>query len=258
MNAAERLARIEAAEIARWLTPIPRIDVPVLADGQGEDQGVGNHFSDDGSLLPDLGPLTDFGSWASVLSTIDKRSLTTSGFNPADPNFDMNAWLAYADKFGTNPFFLNIQNQFRRNEISSTSLSGAIDAVEDMLHSFVTENTFDAIVTSIKKIAQLAVENESQTQKDNYQQQGVISTLESKMYGGYFRTSVEMTYKSGKGYEQLTQTVEVLKIQGTLDFDKCKRHADTIREWDREGIGDWGVNTSSNPFPPNDSPAWDN
>jgi hypothetical protein len=67
-----------------------------------------------------------------------------------------------------------------------------------------------------------------------------------------------MQYKSGKGYEQLQQSLKIYRGYGVLDFDKCKRHADRLLEWDGQDVDEWEKEAASYPKPPNDSPAWNN
>lgn len=257
----------EALQIASWAMPSPMVQYPELAKKlKGPlasaafagtlDKGVGNVFGGDSSLLPDMGPLADFESWESVAATICHRAEKTSGFNPGDTKFDQNAWNEYLRKFSTIPFFLSFTSDSRSASISSLSLEKSVSAVDDLIKSFVTADVFTAVVTSIKKIAQLAIENEGQTQKNNSQQQGVLSRKGSQLYLGTIRTEVTMEYKSGKGYEQLSQSLSIHRAYGVLDFSKCKRNSDLIREWDGRDAEEWGANTASYSKRPNGSPAW--
>ncbi|NER29980.1 MAG: hypothetical protein F6J89_20760 [Symploca sp. SIO1C4] len=260
MNAKEQLKRYRAIRMAYWLAPLPKVNFPKKTPiaNFSEDQGIGHYFSTDESNLPDLGPLADFGSWESVASTIERQIWQMSGFNPSDTEFDEEKWEQYEHTFLSAPFWLETDSQYEEAEISSLSLKPAVDKVTDMLSSIVSEDTLDAIVTSIKKIAQLAMENKGLEQKDNYKQQGVISIKSGSLYSGFVRTTVAMIYKTGKGYEQLTQDLTIRKLHGSLDFDACKEYSDIIHEWDRHDIGEWTTVANSYPYPPNNSPAWDN
>ncbi|WP_438016864.1 hypothetical protein WMF18_39715 [Sorangium sp. So ce315] len=258
--------RQEALDIASWLIPAPVIPHEMLTtlklsggralDDVSEDSGTGNTFGGDGSILPDLGPLKSLGSWPSVGSTIVHKVEQLTGFNPASTDFNPTSWNAFLQKFSTMPFFLNFTSDSRVASISSLSLDQAVGAVDDLLKAFTTENTFNAVVTSIKKIAQLALENKGQTQKNNFQQQGVLSVKESQLYIGTIRTIVEMKYKSGKGYEQLTQEISVYRGFGVLDFSKCIRQHEILEGWDGQNVEEWEKGTASAPVPPNQSPAW--
>ena len=181
-----------------------------------------------------------------------------SSFQPTNKVFDEFIWQNYAYKFSTMPFLLSKTTQRREVNISSLSLSKAVDAIEDIILTIATQNTYKAVQTSFKKIAQLALDNKTLAQKDNFQQQGVLSVKSSLLYVGYFRTSVEMVYKEGKGYEQLTQKIMIDSFYGSLDFEKCKREANTLLSWDGSDVDEWATNTSSQPFAPNTSPAWSN
>jgi hypothetical protein len=154
------------------------------------------------------------------------------------------------------PFWLQTLKQDRTVRISSLSLGAAVNAVNDLVKDIATESTYQMVIDSIKKIAQLALENKSSEQKNNFQQQGIVSVKSSQLYAGYLRTTVAMTYKKGKGYEQMTQDITVQLFYGVIDLYKCRRCAPTIRDWDRTDVDEWVNNTSSAPFPPNDSPAW--
>jgi hypothetical protein len=225
-------------------------------DSGNNDQAVGNDAVGDGSSLPDLGSLSEFGSWESVASTIVHKAVTLSDFNPGSPNFDLIAWNNFLQKFSTIPFFLTYQYDNRNASISSLSLEKGVDAVSDLIESFMTPQNFQGVVTAIKKMATLALQNEGQRQKNNNQQVGVLSRHASQLYIAAVRTAVAMQYKSGKGYEQLQQTLDIYRGYGVLDFDKCKRNASTLLEWDREDVDEWENGTASASLPPNQSPAW--
>ena len=257
----------EALEIASWANPTPRISHETLTkslvgrgatmfDAGNQDAGVGNYSGSDGSTLPDLGPLATFSTWPSVASTILHKAESLSHFNPGSVEFDPVVWAEYLRKFSTMPFFLSFTSDTREASISSLSLDKAVNAVDDLIKSFVSADVFNSVVTSIKKIAQLAIENKGQTQKNNNQQQGVLSVRSSQLYIGTIRTVVTMEYKSGKGYEQINQNISIYRAFGVVDFDKCKRSAATLLAWDNQSVGDWENDTGSAPKPPNNSPAW--
>ncbi|GAA1934745.1 hypothetical protein [Kitasatospora viridis] len=257
----------EAVAIALWQTPCPELDATTIAElsliggkteaaDESSDQGVGNKAAGDGSLLPDLGPLASFGSWESVASTIVHKAETMSNFNPGATTFDVVAWNNFLQKFSTIPFFLTYVADIRNAAISSLSLENAVNAVSDLIQNIMTPENFTGVVTSIKKIAQLALESEGKTQKNSNQQVGVLSRNASQLYLGAVRTAVSMEYKKGKGYEQLSQTLDVYRGYGVLDFEMCKRQAPTILKWDGQNVDDWENGTASAPLPPNQSPAW--
>ncbi|MEU5690813.1 hypothetical protein [Actinosynnema sp. NPDC020468] len=251
----------EAVEIALWEVPSPAPDADTLAelsrlDSGGDDQGVGNKSAGDGSVLPDLGSLSTFGSWESVASTIVHKAVTLSGFNPGTAEFDPVAWGNFLNKFATIPFFLTYTYDNRDTSITKLSLKGAVDAVSDLVENIMTPENFKGILTTIQKIGTLALENKGQTQKNSNQQVGVLSRHASSLYLGAVRTEVAMEYRSGKGYEQLQQSIKVYRGYGVLDFDKCKRNSDTLLNWDGQDVNDWENGTASASKTPNDSPAW--
>ncbi|HEY8984574.1 MAG TPA: hypothetical protein VIU15_33990 [Streptomyces sp.] len=253
----------EAAEIALWGMPSPTPDAATRSalarfDAGSDDQAVGNNAAGDGSSLPDLGPLSDFGSWESVASTIVHKAETISGFDPGSTKFDLTAWTHFLTKFSTIPFLLGFASDNRYAAISSLSLEKGVDAVSDLVQNLMTPQDYQGIVTSIKKMATLALQNEGQTEKNNNQQVGVLSRHASQLYLGALRTEVVMQYKKGKGYEQLQQTLTVYRGYGRLDFDMCKRHSDKLLDWDGKNVDDWTDDTASADKKPNDSPAWDN
>ncbi len=262
MNAEEKRARREAIELARWLTPLPTLDSSLLpaplAEPAAQDLATGNQFGDDGSILPDLGPLEPLGNWLSVAATIQRKSQQLSGFNPVITEFNELTWSDYISKLSSAPFWLQTNQNSREVRISQTSLNKAVEAIDDLVTAIATEDTYNAIITSIKKIATVAIENEGQEQKDNFQQEGVLSIKASNLSVGFLRTSIQMEYKSGKGYEQLNQELNVFQWYGILDFAKCKRSAATILSWDKSDVDEWASDTSSYDKVANDSPAWDN
>lgn len=203
-----------------------------------------------------MGPLRSLENWQSVAAVIERKIQQLSSFEPTNKVFDEITWQNYAYKFTTMPFLLSKTTQRREVNISSLSLSKAIDAVEDIILAIATQNTYLAVATSFKKIGQLALENQGATQKDNFQQQGVLSVKSSLLYVGYLRATVEMTYKSGEAYESLTQKIIIDNFSGSLDFEKCKRDSKTLLSWDGSDINEWMQNTSSANSLPNNSPAW--
>jgi hypothetical protein len=251
----------EAVELAAWQTPSPALPSSarsVLAsfDAGSQDQSIGNRSVGDGSQLPSLGSLSSFGSWESVASTIVHKATSLSNFNPGATAFDPVAWSNFLQKFSTVPFLMTYVFDYREASISSLSLGKGVDAVADLIQSFMTPENFSSVVTTIKKMAQLALENKGQTEKNSNQQTGLLSRKSSQLYLGVVRTEVAMQYKSGKGYEQLTQTIRVYRGYGVLDFNKCLRSSDTLLQWDNQDVGDWENNTASASKPPNNSPAW--
>ncbi|MET7357241.1 hypothetical protein ABZS76_02210 [Streptomyces sp. NPDC005562] len=256
-------ARREAAELALWETPSPEPDAAALSllsrfDSGSDDQGVGNNAVGDGSRLPDLGALSDFGSWESVAATIVHKAESVSGFDPGGTTFDLKSWNNFLTKFASIPLCLQYTYDYREASISSLSLKSALDAVDDLLKSFMSPENYLAIVESIKKVGQLALSTERQTQKNSNQQIGCLSVHASKLYLGVVRTTVSMEHKKGKGYEQLTQSLQVYRGYGVLDFDKCRRSADKLLDWDGKDVDDWANGTASASQQPNQSPAWDN
>lgn len=257
MTPVERRARQEAVQLSMWLTPmVATVQVSALAEDQSEDQGTGNDFGSDGSALPDLGALSPLGSWASVAATIQRKAQQLANFDPTATSYDPVAWEGYLYKLATAPFWLDLAQNNREVKISSLSLDKTIDAISDLITTVATDATFDSVVTSIKKIATVALNNQGQSQKDNFQQQGLISVKNSVMTVANLRTSVQMQYKSGKGYEQLTQEINIQRWYGTLDYEKCKRSAETILSWDKTDVDEWASNSNSVSNVPNDSPAW--
>lgn len=262
MKAAEKLARSEASELAMWLTPFDASRSLVapksraLGDDESVDQAVGNDFASDGSALPDLGPLAKLGSWPNVAAVLDRKAMSISGFNPASTNFNETSWEGYLYKFSTLPFFTTISKTDRNVSITELSLKGVIGAIFDLVENIVAGPQIETIVTSVKKIAELAMTNKERAQKDNYQKQGLISIKDSMLTLAFLRCSVEMRYQEGKGYQQLTQTINIFQFSGRLDFEKCKRAANQILGWDQTDVDSWEANTGSSNLVPNSCPAW--
>ncbi|MGY1937711.1 hypothetical protein [Nocardia gipuzkoensis] len=256
--------RQEAVEIALWQMPCPEPDAATMSvlsqfDSGSQDLAVGNSAVSDGSSLPDLGPLKDFNTWESVAATLMCKAESISGFNPASPDFDPTAWNNYLYKLSTMPFFLSYQSRNRvvAQAISALSLKNGLYAATDLVASIVTPQNLNDIVTTIKKMGELAVENKTQEQKNNNQQVGLLSRHGGNLYLGAVRTAVVMKYKESKrGYEQLTQDLTYYCGYGVLDFDKCKRIASTLLDWGRCDVSGWVNGTASASMPPNNSPAW--
>ncbi|MBE9264201.1 hypothetical protein IQ224_19325 [Microcystis sp. LEGE 00066] len=224
----------------------------------GEDMGVGNNVNNDGSILPPLPQsLRKFKSWLGVAATINRKAYQTARLDPTKTSFDGATWSDYDYKFRSAPFWENCTSKNRNANITELSLTPLIDAIANLVQAFVTPTGFDDIVTSVKKIGELAVKNVDQNQKDTYEQSGLITISASKLYVCNTRTQVSFTYYEGKGYQQLAQTLNVQTCVATLDFGKCERSAGQILQWDQTDVDAWVTSTSSNDQPPNTSPAWD-
>ncbi len=205
-----------------------------------------------------MGPLEKLGSWPNVAAVLDRKALSISGFNPASTVFDETKWEAYLYKFSTLPFFTTTSKTDRNTSITELSLKGAIGAIFDLVENIVAGAQIETIVTSVKKIAELAMTNKERTQKDNYQKQGLISIKESILTLAFLKCSVEMKYQEGKGYQQLTQVINIFQFSGRLDFEKCKRSANQILSWDQTDVDGWEQNTGSSNLVPNSCQAWSN
>jgi hypothetical protein len=256
-------SRRAATELALWEMASPQRDAATMSllsqfDSGSDDQGVGNNAVGDGSTLPGLGELSDFGSWESVAATIVHKAESISGFDPGSTTFDLQSWNTFLTKFATVPLCLRYTYDYREANISSLSLKSALDAVDDLVKSFMSPEDYLGIVESVKKVGQLALSTEGRAQKNSNQQIGCLSVHASNLYLGVVRTTVSMEHRKGKGYEQLTQTLQVYRGYGVLDFDKCKRSADKLRDWDGKDVDDWTNDTASASQQPNQSPAWDN
>jgi hypothetical protein len=252
----------EAVQIATWMAPPPQLEAASSSkvtslDAASQEQVVGNVAVGDGSALPDLGPLSSFGSWENVASTLLFKTAAVSGFNPGSPNFDPVAWHNFLVKFSTIPFLLSYTSTTRHASFSSLTLNQVTAAVSDLIQPFVTPENFNSVVTTLKKMAALAVQNKGQTEKDSNQQLGILSRKSGQLYLGIVRTSVEMQYKSSKGgYEPLQQDLSIYCGYGVLSFDKCKRTASTLLAWGPQDVNAWVSSTDSDSVSPNGSPAW--
>lgn len=262
-------ARREALEIAVWAQGRQAPPREMLAklgllgpdgrefDDGDQEAGVGNAYGGDNRGLPGLGPLASFGSWQSVAATILRKTEDSAGFDQSSTLFDLVRWIIFELQFETMPFLTAITGDSQSVSISSLSLSPAIWVVTELIGGLVTSDTLDGIINSVKKIGQLAVENEGQQEKDSNVQQGVLTVVDGDLRLGLLRTTVQMEYKTGKGYQQLNQQITVSSIIGSLDYGMCIRNAETLLEWDGQDVDDWVNGTSSSPYPPNTSPAWD-
>ncbi|WHT22968.1 hypothetical protein N8J89_18425 [Crossiella sp. CA-258035] len=233
------------------------LDGRVLADGS-QEAGVGNAYGGDDSGLPVLGPLEPFGSWQSVAATILRKTADSASFNQSLTIFELIRWINFEFQFKTIPFLKGVTSDSRSASISSLSLRLAISVVTELVGGLVTSDTLTGIINSIKKIGQLAVENEGLQEKNTNVHQGVLTVVNGDLRLGRLRTTVQMKYETGKGYQQLNQQITVSRLFGSLDYDMCIRNAETLLKWERQNVDDWANDTSSSPYRPNESPAWDN
>lgn len=261
-------SRREALEIALWAqgSQVPSQEVlatlgllgpdgRVLADGN-QETGAGNAYGGDNSRLPGLGPLASFGSWQSVAATILRKTADSAGFNQSSTLFDLIRWIVFDLQFRTLPLLTNITGDSRNVSISSLSLSPAVSAVTELVGGLVTPDTLTGIINSIKKIGQLAIENKGWQQKNSNVHQGVLTVVNGDLRLGRLWTTVQMEYKTGKGYQQLHQQLSVRRLLGSLNYDMCIRNAEILRKWDGQDVDDWVKGASSHRYSLNTSPAW--
>ncbi|WP_428936448.1 hypothetical protein [Streptomyces sp. ACT015] len=263
----ERSAR-EALAIVRWTeagqTPSRAVSAEVERPGphgreldeSNQETGVGNSYGGDGGGLPGLGPLSDFGSWESVAATVLRKTEDSAGFDPSSTSFNRCQWVAFENQFQTMPFLTDITSQSRDTSISSLSLLPAVSTVTQLVGGLVAPDTLADIINSIKKIGQLAVQNEGLQEKDTNMQLGVLTVVDGDLRLGLLRTTVRMEYRTGKGYQQLNQQITVSSLIGSLDFGMCVRNAEALLAWDGQDVNGWVNGTSSSAYPPNTSPAW--
>lgn len=261
----EEQSRREAFEIALWAEGRPELSIEELAklglgadDGQDQEKGVGNTYGGDDSGMPGLGPLAPFGSWQSVAATIMRKTADSARFDQLSTVFDLYRWIVFGNQFTTMPFLVDVTGDSRSVSISSLSLAPAISAVTELVGGLVTPDTLTGIVNSIKKIGQLAVENKGLREKNSNVHQGVLTVVNGDLRLGRLQTTVQMEYKTGKGYQQLNQRLTVSRFFGRLDYGLCLRNSEILLAWDRQDVHDWAKGTSSSPYPPNTSPAWGN
>ncbi|MGW2543395.1 hypothetical protein ACWC5I_21570 [Kitasatospora sp. NPDC001574] len=259
-----RLQR-EPLELAVWVKGPPELERPGpdgddVYDGRRDarDTGVGNAYGRDDSGLPELGPLEPFASWQSVAATIMRQIERSAGFDPSSTAFDAVGWANYSYQFETLPLLQYVVHEGRHASISSLSLAPVISTVTGMIGDLVPPDTLAGIINSIKKIAELAVMNKGAQQKDNHAQQGVLTVKDGDLRLGLLRTTVQMKYEKGKGYEQLNQQINVECRYGPLDYDRCIQEAGTLLAWDRTDVDEWLDRASSWDYQPNTSPAWNN
>jgi len=256
-----RCEQCEEAEIANWLIPYSRRCLPVWwerkeTDTEREKATLRQYF-DDRFPLPDLGTLREFGSWASVAATIDRKILILTGYNPASTVFNAEKWDAYKAKLVSAPFWITKTSRTRNVQITENNLSKTLDAVEDLIKSVVSQDSYERIIEGVKKLATVATSSVDKLQKESFMEQGVISSKEGKLYVGQLRTVVEMRYtEQCGGYQQLEQKIDIEEFHCILDYDKCIRNARILYSWDFNDITNWeGEGNATNVFP-NENPAW--
>ncbi|WP_275290972.1 hypothetical protein [Amycolatopsis sp. La24] len=256
-TSSDEQSRREAFEIAVWAEGRPDV-LGCDSRDLNQEAGVGNTCGGDNTGLPSLGPLAPFGSWQSVAATIMRKTADSARFDQSSTIFDLFRWIVFGNQFTTMPFLTGITGDSRSVSISSLSLSPVISAVTQLVGGLVTLDTLTGIVNSIKKIGQLAVENKGLQEKNSNVHQGVLTVVNGNLRLGRLQTTVQMEYKTGKGYQQLNQHLTVSRLFGNLDYGLCIRNAEILLAWDRQEVDEWVKGASSSPYPPNDSPAWSN
>jgi hypothetical protein len=254
----------EMNDVALWQTPpvitIPdAIDASAMAAALPADKAVGHTYSTDQSGLPALGSdLQEFGQWPSVASSIWNKLIKMTGFNPGDEIFNQSAFSAFRSKFASCPFWngLDFNITTREGRLRVRDYRAIVNAIIDLVAVAVSPDKRAEIISGVKKVAELAAQKGSQAQKQTSCQNGVLHISGGKLYVFFLYNNLSMERRQGKFHVSIDQDFKVVRAYGVLDFDFCKRHASSIKAWDRRAVDDWVGDAGASDVPENTSEGW--
>lgn len=260
-----KIEQREANEVELWAAS-PKLLLAhaqqIRANAQeADDKATGGVGADDGSQLPALGDelkKAGFGGWSDVASTIYNFAQHSSGFDPSSKDFSGPGFTTFQNVFSTSPFWVGQEFaiNWREASITSKDFSQAVGAVAGLVEGLISPVGYTNIVNSIKQIAELAMKNKKETQKESLFSQSSVSVLKGNLYVCWLYAYVEMKYTSGKGYDALQQSLKVVRAYGALRTDYCNRNAAWIIQQDKKSLDDWLGQFPGNDEPPNPNPGW--
>jgi hypothetical protein len=222
------------------------------------DKSVGHFYGTDQSSLPSLGPdLEVFGQWPSVAGTLWNKLLQMTGFDPSNVDYNSSVFAGFKTKFSTSPFWngLEFNIAYRDATLRVTDYRQLVDAIIDLVEVGISGVVRAGIISNIRKIAQLASLNVRTQRKDTLAQNSTFGITNGRLYVFFLYGTVEMTARQGK-YTVIDQAMRIVRGYGVLDFDFCKRHADSILRYDSKSVEEWEGQAAANSQPENQSGGW--
>lgn len=251
----------ELHAISLWESPLhPEAFRAVEAVAEDtEDKAVGHKYGTDGSglAIPLGDKLKDFGKWESVTSTIYNKLIRMAKFDPSNTEYSSAQFATFRTKFSECPYWNGIEFNIltREAKLKIKSYKAAVDAIFDLLDVGITVKVKNSILGNIKQIAQLASENVEKEQKQSLFQNGSLCVADGRLYIFFLYNFVKMKASKGK-YSVIDQDCLIVRGYGVLDFDFCKRHADSILKYDVQNLADWENEPAGNHEKENESEGW--
>lgn len=259
----------ELNELSVWNSPLvmqhadPRMlgDIASAAtarDVRFKDKSVDHTYGTDQSSLPPLGDhLQTFGQWPSVAGTIWNKLLQMTGFDPSNVDYNSSVFAAFKTKFSTAPYWNGIEFniQYRDATLHAHDYRAMVNAVIDLISVGATANVITGVISSIRKIAQLASQQVRTDVKDTLAQNTTLCIHNGKLYVFFLYGTITMNARQGK-YTVLDQAMRVVRGYGVLDFDFCKRHAENILRYDKKSLEEWEGMAAAHDQPENTSDGW--
>jgi hypothetical protein len=180
-----------------------------------------------------------------------------TGFDPSNVDYNSSVFAAFKTKFSTSPYWNGIEFniQYRDATLRARSYREMVDAVFDLIRVGTSPDVRTGIIDSIKRIAELASRNVRTQVKDTLAQNTSLSINNGKLYVFFLYGTVEMTARQTK-YTVLDQQMRVVRGYGVLDFDFCKRHAESLLRYDKKSLEDWENDGAAHNVPENTSEGW--
>ncbi|MFJ7345796.1 hypothetical protein ACIQU3_36635 [Streptomyces sp. NPDC101110] len=180
-----------------------------------------------------------------------------TSYDPSNVDYNGSVFAAFKTKFSTAPYWngLEFNIQYRDATLRSTDYREMVGAVIDLVGAAVAGDVRVQLIDSIKKIAQLASQDVRSQVKDTLAQNTTLSIHNGRLYVFFLYGTVEMTARRSK-YTVLDQAMRVVRGYGVLDFDFCRRHAESILRYDRKSVEDWENDGAAHKEPENTSPGW--
>lgn len=223
----------------------PRIDI--------HDKAVGHAHGDDGSSLPPLGPeLQTFERWSSVASTLYNKLYQLSGYNPSSTEYSGGLFARLRNSFSTSPFW-NIQFSIVAHEVavSHSSYRPVVEAIQNFCQRVeIAPKIGEQITGNFGQILSLALKQNEMLQKQTLLQNATIAITKGVLHVAFIYTIVAMEMlPEAREYRVSDQSTQLVLGHGVLDYDFCRRHANSILAFDRVSINDWKDMAAANREP---------
>jgi hypothetical protein len=251
----------EVNDLTFWDAPVPENMALAAADETVNDKAVAHLYGTDMSSLPPTGSdlsAAGYNDWPDVVSTIWNKTLNLSGYNPASEDYSSSTFQAFKQKFATCPFWNGIYFEIRHREatVRVRDYHDIVGSIIDLVTFVASGDLRQAVIGSVKQIAEKLARTGNQNIKDSLGQNGSILVDNGKIYSACIFGTIELSQTEGKWSVTREQKLNIYRGYGVLNFGFCQRHADRIASYEKKIIDDWDNMGNADSSAQNPSPGW--